>query len=122
MHKKQLLLISCSYSLVLTILSLITVNDKLPSIKNSDKLYHIIAYFIFMTVWFYTFHFKFKLKKHKALLVAFIASISFGIVIELLQGFLTQNRQSDVNDVVANIIGAILALFMQFLLKKRDVK
>lgn len=122
MLKKQLLLISSGYSLVLAVLSLITISDKLPSVKNSDKLYHAIAYFIFMLLWYFTVRLRFKFQKNIALLVAFIGAISFGIVIEVLQGVLTQNRQSDVNDVVANTIGAILALLMLILIKKRDVK
>ncbi len=122
MLKKQLLIISNLYSFALTTLSLVKVNDKLPSIENSDKVYHAIAYFIFMILWYYTFYFKFKLKKNKALLLAFIASVSFGILMEILQGVLTKTRQSDVNDVIANTIGVILALLMLILLKKRDVK
>lgn len=122
MLKKKLLLISSFYSLVLASLSLIKLNDTLPPIKNSDKLYHVIAYFIFMTLWYYTFLYRFKLKKTKALVIAFIASISFGVIMEILQGVLTENRQSDINDVVANTIGAILALLMLVLIKKRDVK
>lgn len=122
MLKKQLLIISSLYTFTLVTLSLIKIKDKLPSIENSDKLYHGIAYFILMVLWYYTFHFKFKVKKNKALLIVFIISICFGIVMEILQGVLTVNRQSDVNDVLANAIGVVLALLMLILLKKRDVK
>jgi len=120
--KKQIILISASYTFVLTYLSLIKVNDKLPSIENSDKLYHIIAYFIFFILWFYTFHLKFKYHQNKALILAFSASVFFGILIEILQGLVTRNRQSDLNDVIANVVGAFLASLMMYLLKKRGIK
>ncbi len=122
MLKKGLVVVSSFYSLALAILSLININGKLPPIKNSDKLYHAIAYFIFTGLWYFTFYFTFEFKKNKALAFAFIASASFGIIIEILQGILTENRESDVYDVIANTVGTILALLMMIIIKKRDVK
>ncbi len=122
MLKKQLLLVSTFYSVTLVTLSLINLNDKKIMIKNEDKLYHCIAYFVFTILWYYTFNHRFSLNKTKALRLAFFASIFFGVLIELLQEFFTKYREGDVNDIVANTLGTLLALLMLILLKKRRVR
>jgi VanZ family protein len=43
---------------------------------------------------------------------AFLLSISYGILIEILQGTVFVNRSADPIDVVANTIGAILGWFV----------
>ena len=43
-----------------------------------------------------------------------ISAIVFGIIIEVLQGVLTKNRQADVYDVIANSAGALFALIIIF--------
>jgi len=55
----------------------------------------------------------------KAYLISFIFSVFFGITIEILQGVLTITRASDVTDILANTIGATVALFTAIALKKQ---
>ncbi|WP_299891357.1 VanZ family protein [uncultured Lacinutrix sp.] len=123
MLKKYSLLISIIYSIVLAALSLFkinTVTQELPS--NSDKLFHALAYLIFTLLWFLAFFFNKKLSKVKALSYAFLCSVCFGIAIEVLQGLITVNRQCDVNDVIANVIGTIIAAIIILSLKKEVLK
>lgn len=49
---------------------------------------------------------------YKALLISFMLSVFFGIAIEILQGQYTATRKEDVLDVLANVSGATLAVFM----------
>ena len=123
MLKKYSLIISIVYSIVLAALSLIKINavtQEFPS--NSDKIFHALAYLIFTIVWFFAFFYGRTQTKVKAICYAFVSSLAFGIIIEFLQGWITQNRQSDVNDVIANIIGTIIAVIIISSLKKGVLK
>ena len=123
MLKKQSLFISVFYSILLTAASLLKVNavtDEFPS--NSDKVFHALAYSIFTVLWFITFYYKTNLKKTKALSLSVLFAIIFGILIEVLQGVLTQSRQMELNDVIANTIGAIIAAIVILSLKKGLLK
>lgn len=119
MLKRQALLLSVIYSIALAALSLFKVSgvtQEFPS--NSDKFFHAIAYTIFTIIWFFAFHFNVKFKKIKAMAFAASLSVAFGILIEFLQGALTKNREADLNDVIANTIGTIIALIVITTLKR----
>ncbi len=49
---------------------------------------------------------------------AALLSVTFGILIEILQGALTRNREADLNDVIANTIGTIIAVIVITTLKR----
>lgn len=113
MLKKLILPISVVYTITLAVLSLIKVNkvtSELPT--NSDKIFHALAYAIFTALWFLSFYYKIKLKKIKALVFSFLFSSVFGIIIELLQGSLTNNREADLFDVIANTTGTLIAMII----------
>lgn len=55
--------------------------------------------------------------------IILIASAIFiyGIIIEILQGVFTNNRQVELNDVFANLVGVIVAaIFFALVLKKNN--
>ena len=83
--------------------------DKInPNIVTlSDKVIHIIAYFVLTYAWLYVFDFTLK-KNHKTGLILTI--FFYGIIIEAIQYIMTDSRQADIFDVVANVIGILLAL------------
>lgn len=113
MLKKLILPTSVVYTITLAVLSLIKVNkvtSELPT--NSDKIFHALAYAIFTALWFLSFYYKIKLKKIKALVFSFLFSSVFGIIIELLQGSLTKNREADLFDVIANTTGTLIAMII----------
>jgi len=121
--KKYSLLLSTLYSIILAALSLIKINivtEELPS--NSDKIFHALAYFVFTLLWFSAFYYSMRINKIKAISFAFICSVAFGISIEFLQGWITENRQSDVNDIIANVIGTLIAVVIIMSLKKGVLK
>lgn len=53
----------------------------------------------------------------KAVLVILFAFL-YGGIIEIFQGVFTANRQADIYDVIANVTGSILAIFILGLVKK----
>ncbi len=117
-HKKKIVFVSIIYTVVLTYFSLKSepISIKLPS--QSDKILHALAYFIFTIFWFLSFKYTFSLQKKKSFLNTFILSLVFGAFIEILQQQLTNYRQADVLDVLANTFGTILAIVMLNLMFK----
>lgn len=119
---KLLFILALIYSLVLLGLSLGNISD-LPSLEiaNADKLYHTIAYFGLVLLWFMYFFMRkanarFQIKS--LLLVCFCALV-FGIFIELLQLTVTTYRNWDYYDMLANFIGILLAFLVLFPLRKK---
>lgn len=120
--RKLLLLASSSYTILLTVLSLLphVVPDGVPA--NSDKVFHAIAHIIFTILWYATLQSYFKFTSKKAIKIAVISAITFGIIIEVLQHTLTQYREADIKDVLANTLGAFIAVLIIKLVLKMKVK
>lgn len=78
---------------------------------GSDKIVHLLIHFLLVGLWqFYLFR-----KNNSRLLlkqVVFIlaGSLLYGIIIELLQGYLTVSRRPDFFDVLANFGGALIGV------------
>ena len=81
---------------------------------------HLGAYFILATVWFFYYLFKYQDEqlKTKGFFNISILVILFGMLIEVLQGALTEYRDPDWADILANSIGVLLALGMSLGLLK----
>lgn len=88
------------------------------NVENVDKVAHLSFYAIFSILWF--LYLKSKIENTKKLfLVVFLLSVSFGIFIEFCQSTFTVNRQADINDAIANTIGATLGLLLMAFYNKR---
>lgn len=123
MLRKTIFVVSILYTVLLTAASLLKINLKqayLPSF--GDKIFHALAYVVFTLLWLGTFYFKLKMPFKKVLLITGLFSFSFGVIIELLQGWLTISRQGDVKDVIANTIGILFAVVLIWSIKKRVLK
>ena len=91
----------------------------MPSTINiSDKAIHIFAYFLLTLSWLFSY--KKESKKLKVSIIILVIVFSYGIIIEVLQGTVTENRQPEAYDLLANFTGIILALtvFKSVLQKK----
>lgn len=97
---------------------------KLPDIgvSNGDKIFHCLSYTLLSFLWFNTLRYRFQIKKLSALLYAAVASIIFGIVIEVLQGTLTTSRAADVYDVLANTLGVFITILLVFITLNIPIK
>lgn len=119
--KKIVFGLAIGWTAFIAFLCLVTFND-LPSIsvKSADKLVHGMFYFVLVMLWgFYS-----KLKQNELILAKIarimVIAILYGITMEVLQGTLTTTRHADMMDVVANTSGAILALIVFIVIKKRQ--
>jgi len=108
---KQLALVALiGFVAALTVLSLINITS-VPDLgtANDDKIYHVIAYFIFTMLtynYFYSTTVKYKM------LLVFCIPVIYGIIIEFLQGVVSSVRISDFYDVIANFSGVVIALIL----------
>ncbi|MBJ6368015.1 VanZ family protein [Snuella sedimenti] len=111
--KKYALAIVILYSVALTVVSLVKLN-KLPDVGVSfgDKIFHFLTYCVLTFLWVNALFYFFKFTRAKAIIVAAIISIGFGILIEVLQGTVTASRASDLYDVAANTFGVLLAVLV----------
>ncbi|WP_156168856.1 VanZ family protein [Kordia jejudonensis] len=112
MHKYIFSSLAIVLTLLITFLSLASIEDGPPlPFSFADKLIHGIFYFTFAISWFIAFT-KGKttpfLSKN-ALIVSVSFAIIYGIVMEIFQATLVENRQGDWQDALANAVGAIVA-------------
>lgn len=85
--------------------------EGLPTFGISDKVEHLIAYFLLSILLQLTLHFQnkfLKLKKRHALYTAIVGCL-YGIVDELHQ-HLIPGRYCDLLDLVSNFVGVFLAV------------
>ena len=111
MANKLILGIAIFWTLLIAFLCLVQLND-MPSIgvSGADKYVHCAFHFGFTFLWSSYF---WKTQKEiviKTVFKVFLVSVTYGILIEFLQGAFTATRKADILDVLANTIGAILAV------------
>jgi len=107
--------IACSIAiLILSILPGKTL-PKFPEIQNIDKVEHFAAYFL-LTICLLIESKQFRTLKQGVLLLLY--PITYGVLMELLQ-FFTYDRTPSLLDIVANSLGAIVALLIFQLIRKR---
>ncbi len=96
------------------------------SFPHTDKIVHFIFYFgaCILGVFFLREQFRANIPLENALLIMIVATVIFGICIEIIQHTLTENRTGDVFDVLANTLGSIFGAAVQkyLFLNKRQLK
>lgn len=114
---------SIIWTIVIVILSVLPGGSVKPvsflDFWNVDKLGHLGVYMIhsyLILVGFWHIHDK-SLKPNN-ITKAFLLSIALGVSLEVTQHFLTQDRQFDLLDMLANSIGTLLGLMVFKLLHK----
>jgi len=121
---KQLLLIWAIICSGIITYFCLTDSSNIPAVNfpSIDKIVHFCFHFGFTISWILFFKKELKGKDaddYKAYLISFIFSVFFGITIEILQSALTVTRASDVTDVLANALGAVVAVFSAIGFKKQ---
>jgi len=81
-------------------------------VQGGDKIGHLMAYFIFVLIWFFFFFCSKKRNKvfSKSILWAALLGFLYGLLMELLQGTLTNYRSPEWGDILANSSGIIFAV------------
>lgn len=111
--KSKIPFIAVLYTVILTVLSLANVSNNVINMQsNRDKMFHAGAYAILTIVWFLTFYKTLKYSKIKSMSLSAVLSISFGILLEVLQGQLTSYRFPDYKDAIANTFGVIVMIII----------
>ncbi len=121
---KQLLLIWAIICSGIITYFCLTDSSNIPAVSfpSIDKIVHFCFHFGFTISWILFFKKELKGKEadaYKAYLISFIFSVFFGITIEILQSALTITRASDVTDVLANALGAFVAVFSAIAFKSQ---
>lgn len=114
MRKKFFLFSAIIWSGLIIYLCLKNSNElKQIEISNFDKLIHFVFHFVFTVLWFLYLKKKFfNSNKFSLLKYSILFSIIFGIAIELMQQYFTTTRTADVFDILANLLGALIAAFL----------
>ena len=105
--------------LTISVLSFLP-GDKLPEIHwefiSIDTLVHFIMYFGLSSLMVLDFFSKkMNLSKLKMYLIIILVGISFGIFVELIQGFFIYQRYFGVTDILANSLGTIFGVILTVL-------
>ena len=123
MLKTYSLFIAVAYTVALTWVSVINLKNVTDvNIDASDKLLHFLAYALLTYFWYIVCYTKFYVPHIKALIISCVCSITFGIIIEAIQGICTTYRAFDVYDALANTAGALLMAVMLHVKAKLQVK
>ena len=117
-NNKSSLIVYC-YTLLIIILSLLPIpNLKIPEFNliQTDKLIHVIVYFVMFLIWVKSNILKDNNLKYKTLIVVFLISFS----LEFLQGTSFVKRYFELADLIANSLGIIISygLFVLYPYKK----
>ena len=110
MVKKNIL--SISVALIIMYLSLINAKkfDDISTFELADKLVHSAMYFGFMGL--IMFENRKTLITGRKLFIAALIPLFYGILMEVLQGTLTETRTASVLDALFNSLGIILAVIL----------
>ena len=100
----------CTLVLILSVIN-IGVLPK-TDVPSADKIVHAIMYFSIagMLMLNQTSYFRNKITKAQ-LYFAFLFSVSFGILMEIIQFFLPW-RSGSIYDLIANALGAVIAIII----------
>lgn len=119
--RNYFLFIAVFLTIAITLGSLISIqNVAIKQTEFSDKFVHVFAYSLLTLSWIIALKIKTTQKKGSIILgsVVFI----YGIIIEALQGVLTNSRQADWYDMFANLVGISMAIvFFNIFFQKKQL-
>ena len=98
------------HTLVIAILSFISI-ESFPEIgtESDDKIFHCLAYTVLTVLWYLAF----RNTSNKSIIVMIaILCLTYGMIIEVLQGTLATHREFEWADQLANLFGICVALII----------
>ena len=109
---------------MLTIPGKMLPDENQLTIPNLDKGVHIILFGCFVFLWSFYFASRKDITNqlNRKLFRIFIIACFFGIAMEYVQKYLIPNRDFDIYDIAADIIGAAVGYFIVRLIVSRIVK
>ena len=126
MERKQKIVLFLALALLwtigITVACLVDMSDvPAANVENIDKLAHLSFYAVFAILWFLYLENRIE-STPKLFLIVFMLAVIFGVFIEFCQSTFTANRQADVNDAIANTIGATIGLLLMAIYTKKFKK
>ena len=97
------------YMLLMWILSSIPGNNNLPLFPGLDKVIHITEYFIFGLLLLRTLSYPFKEFSYRKVLIFYCLFSLFWAVSDEFHQFFVPMRQMDILDIVADMVGVLIA-------------
>lgn len=118
LSERNYLFLAITWAVLIAVLSLVSLKS-IPKeyISGNDKVMHFIFYAIFVVLLSFAKSKSYFKMKHN-LFIIFIVII-YGIVIEILQGVITKNREADIYDAIANSLGAIVGFILVYCVKNK---
>lgn len=93
------------------------------NIPHFDKIVHAGIYFILCLIIIYESGFLKSKYSFSALFTILTISISYGILMEIMQEYVFIKRSNDLFDIIANSTGAVFSIFAFVIYKKKiDVR
>ena len=122
LESKQLFTICLSYSVVVTIVFLVPANQ-FPSLFDFyipiDKLVHIFIFLVLSFLWLAYIDRVLTNTKPIVLFLALLVCLLYGIIIEVSQELFVRSRKAEALDVLADLFGASIGLFLFWNFKDR---
>jgi VanZ family protein len=122
LESKQLFTICVSYSVVVTIVFLVPAKQ-VPSLFDFyihiDKLVHIFIFLVLSFLWLAYIDRVLTNTKPIVLFLALLVCLLYGIIIEVSQELFVRSRKAEALDVLADLFGASIGLFLFWNFKDR---
>jgi len=118
--RRFFLFLALFFTVAIALGSLLSIDgEPLPQVQFLDKIVHAIGYGVLAESWLLAY--KHLIKRQVTIFWIGLSVFIYGIVIEVLQGTLTSNRQADIYDLLANFVGILTAIifFNIFFREKR---
>jgi VanZ family protein len=93
--------------------------DSVPvfNIPYMDKIVHFGMYFALMSA--IIFENRRSVMKNEKLLIASVVSLSYGILMEFLQAYLTSTRSGNFYDALADLAGVVVSVIIWMYIRSR---
>ena len=89
--------------------------------KNFDKILHFIFYLSLSITFLSSLGKESKFKVFDIKIITFVFVVSYGILMEIVQFYLTTTRSAEFFDIIANSSGCILGIFVFPFLQKLKI-
>ena len=121
--KKVYLFLAIVLSGLIVFVSLKEEIDFGPDIFNlTDKIVHFGAYLVLTFLWSRYFVLsKSSFSTNRVLLFVALGLLFYGIIIEVLQSTITKNRSGEFADIMANVLGIVVASFIVKFISKHKL-
>ncbi len=118
-----------SWAVIILILTLLPPQalPKVPewnlvSISSLAHLFFFMTWAFLLLMGFFRSNINAANRNYNRIWLTFILAVSYGALIELLQGWMRLGRQPDVADIFFNTVGALLGIVFFYLVKKFLIK